>query len=204
MKNVSNFIRTVLLLCIANITLASGSTGFVTEVSSSNTFVLKLKNPGKAPVQVVLKDSDGRTLYEEDGVESGINQMYNLKNLPLGTYVLIVTNDDRIAMQPITKGKNLLLIDTAKLQTILPPSIDHNSGYLDIKMVCPGNLSMHLKVEDNDGHVLYIQKIKSTGEFQKRLNLEQLENGHYHCSVAISGAVLNHSFTEHIDLLSNK
>lgn len=200
MKNRSNFIIAVLIVCFSNIAMAKASVRFTAEVSSSNTFVLKLKNPEETTVQVTLKDLDGINLHEEIYSNSGISQQYNLKNLPQGDYALIVRHDDLINILPITKKRDLLVIENEKLQTISPPRIDQNTGYLDIKMIRPSNLSVYLEIEDDYGHVLYGRRVKSEGQFRKRFNLKQLENGSYHFSVAIEGAALKHTYTELISL----
>lgn len=200
MKTHCYFFITALLLCVTSLAKAGSDVEFAAEVSSSNSFVLRLDNPVEAKVQVSLKDRNGYTLHEEGYGQSNIRHTYNLKNLPLGEYVLIVQFNDIIQLQPISKTEGDLEIDPQKRQRVLPPEMDYTSGYLNLSMIYPEDLSVYVKVEDDFGHVLYHRNQKANGQVQQRFNLNQLENGLYHFSVNIDGDYWDHTYSKPLSL----
>ncbi len=200
MKTASIFVITALFLCFFHAGRASGGADFQAEVSDPNTFVLKLQNPGEQKIRVSFLDLDGVTLHEELYSRSQVDRKYNLKNLPEGSYVLVVENDGLIQLQPITKTEDWLIIDADSAQTILPPQIDISARYLNVSMDFPSDTHVYVQMEDHFGQVLYEGDFNSREQLQTRFDLNQLGTGDYSFSVFVEGNVFDHQYTEIINL----
>ena len=194
-----------MFLCFFHAARANGGPDFKAEVADPNTFVLKLQNPGEQKVRVSFLDVEGVTLHEELYSRSLVDRKYNLKNLPQGSYVLVVENDGLIQLQPITKTQDRLIIDGDSIQTILPPQIDISTRYLDVKMDLPTDTYVYVQMEDHTGQVLYAGAFNAAEEqLQTRFDLNQLDTGDYSFSVFVEGDVFDHEYTETINLAGAK
>jgi len=123
MKIRSKVLIVTAMLCLTSmITMANEQPVFSVEIADKNTIALQLKNVNEPEIQVTLKDSYGVVLHDETLTESNANhRKYNFRNLPTGSYVLVVAYDDVIKVQSIKKEYKTLEIETDNLQTIYRP-----------------------------------------------------------------------------------
>ena len=189
------------ILCLVSVVaMANELPVFSVKIADENSVMVQLTDVNESQIQVTLKDAYGVILHDEILTESTINhRKYNFRNLPVGSYKLMVAYDDVIKIQSIKKAYKRLEIEAYDLQTILRPSFRQHSEFVDVNMLYFADMNVVFKMRDSEGHVLYSERIKDKGSFKKRLNLSKLEQGCYTFTFEIDGVVISEKFEQSIN-----
>lgn len=198
MKLKNKLFTLLLLLSFTSMTTSAKDVSVITIFSTDkNSFILRLSNTTAEQIQVTLKDNEGAILHEETIMQSGLkNRKYNLRNLPLGKYLLMVAYDDVIKVQPIKKENKILKIEAEEMQTIFQPTFTSHPEHIDLDMPCLTDAKVLLKIMDKDGNVIYKEKTQSNGRLKRRFDLSQLEEGDYIFYVKVIDTLINEGFSE--------
>ncbi len=176
---------------------ATDNSTFSIEVVDENTFAIDLANIKQAEIKIRIKDPFGTIIYDEKLMDSSLHQKkYDLKKLPLGNYTLLVAYDDVFKIQSINKNLEKIEIDSEDLQTIYQPVFRQHAIYIDLHMLCLTDLSIYLKIKDNEGNIIYTEINQPSGPLEKRFNFSRLEAGKYSFSVEIEDALFYNEFNE--------
>ncbi len=143
-------------------------------------FSVKLENLQNQIHSIQLKDANGITLIEETVVNQvAFGRMYNLENLPEGSYNLVVENDRKLTIQPVIIHRRFLTIDKAVQKEIFKPAIIVKSDLIAINMLHFEKEAISITLEDQDGAVVFSDSFKSYGSLNKQLNISNLPEGNY-------------------------
>jgi len=203
MKIKSKILIVTAMLCLVSmIAMANELPVFSVKIADKNSIIVQLTDVNQPQIQVTLKDAYGIILHDETLTESNVNhRRYDFRNLPTGSYTLMVTYDDVVKVQSINKGYKRLEIEANDLQTIFRPVFRQHSEFVDINMLYFADMNVFFKMRDSEGRVIYNERIKEKGTFKKRLNLSKLDGGFYTLSFEIDGVVINEKFKQYINWL---
>jgi hypothetical protein len=201
----NKFLTLTIILCFLSlVSMAKDMPTFSVEVLERSALVLQITDAKEKEIQVTLKDDNGNTIHSETLTSSNlVQQKYNLKELPVGDYFLVVTYGTVIKVQPIKKGYTTLEINAEDLRTIYQPTIKQHSTYLDLNMLCHSNQKISLEIRDSEGHVIYKETIQQKGALQRRFNLFVLDKDLYTFTVSIVDTAINEAFEKIIEWSPN-
>lgn len=200
MKINFKFLLVTTLLCFTCIfSKANDLQTFFVNVVDENTYSISMNGSKHTQIQITLKDERGVIMHHEI-LDKGlmIRRNYDIRNLPIGEYILVASYDSVVKFQPIKKGYNLLEIENTELQTIFKPSFLQHSEYVDLNMLCNFKGNVSLKIQDNQGHNIYKELIQDSGPLQRRFNLSELEKDIYTISVIVRLYGIYEEFNENV------
>ncbi len=107
---------------------------------------------------------------------------YNLKNLPLGSYTVVVSSDLRSIEHPLTLNRNSVAIDYSKIEKSFKPVFNISDNYVDINFL---NLESNtiVKIRDNNGNELITKSYNPRKAITQRFDITELPAGKYFISV---------------------
>jgi len=201
MKKTIKFLTTTAFVCFISImAIANERSTFSVNVAEKNMIHLQLSNTQESQIEVSLIDAFGVLLLDEVLTENKVNhRKYDLHNLPIGCYTLVVAYDNVIKIQTIKKDLETIEIESDKIQTISQPTYRQHAKYVDLNMPCLAKQRFYLKIKDNDGNVIYNNMNERNETLEKRFNLEQLDAGNYTFAVGMIGTGINKVFTQTIN-----
>jgi len=180
--------------------MAKETSVFSVKNAGTNGISLQLTNVIETQIQVSIKDLNGVTLYDDTLSKHKINhRKYDLRNLPIGSYSVIVTYDKMMKIQKIKKQHNSIKIEKDTVQTIFKPTFNEHSDYLDLNILSLSKQNIYLKIEDDEGRIIYTNQNQINGSYQKRFNLSQLQEGSYIFTVEFIKDNINKEFTKSIN-----
>lgn len=166
-----------------------------------HSFVLRLDQVTDAGIQVQIKDQRGFVLHEEElSQQQAKNRRYDLRNLPAGNYVMIVDFDNQIKVQPIIKSNTAIEVDNDLAETVIKPSLNYSNGLLDANFFAGAATAVDVKIQDNEGLVVYQEHQALDSPFHKRYNLTQLPFGEYTFYFKVNYGIAQLNFSEHISI----
>ena len=143
-------------------------------------FALKLKGLQQTTHYIDIKDANGQTLiHEAVSQQAQFGRMYNLENLPEGTYTVLIENDRKVIMQPIEIQRRFLSIYDSEQKEILKPAILIANDFITINMLHFEKEAIIFNLKDHQEQVLYTDNFKSYGSLNKQLNISNLPQGTY-------------------------
>jgi len=201
MRYTNKFLVTTSILCLVSVmSMAKETSVFSVKNAGTNGISLQLTNVIETQIQVSIKDLNGVTLYDDTLSKHKINhRKYDLRNLPIGSYSVIVTYDKMMKIQKIKKQHNSIKIEKDTVQTIFKPTYKEHSDYLDLNILSLSKQNIYLKIEDDEGRIIYTNQNQINGSYQKRFNLSQLPEGSYIFTVEFIKDNINKEFTKSIN-----
>lgn len=188
-------ITTSVICFFSLMAIANEASVFSIKNVGSNSISLQVKNVIQPQIQMTLKDVHGVILHDETISKNKINsRKYDLRNLPKGTYSVIVSYDNLIKVQKIKKEFGRIDIDYDNVQTMFRPTFIENADYLDLNMLSLSKQNISLMIKDDKGHIIYNKRDQINGSFQKRFNLSELKEGNYTFMVEFVGSNINKEF----------
>lgn len=131
----------------------------------------------KAPkVHVEITAASGDVVLKEDVRPSATVRKYNLKNLPEGSYTLIVNDDLRVSAQPFEIDREGVVL-SLETETTYKPVINNDSDYLDFNLFAKGN-PVNITILDAENNVLFREAYRSAA-IHKRFDISSFRKGRY-------------------------
>ncbi|WKN45723.1 hypothetical protein [Tunicatimonas pelagia] len=188
-------IAAVFLLFVGNVVAASGTDTKISVRSLENESkkaLIRVASVGSSEQATLrIKDENGRTLYRETlNGEDAYMKKYDFSRLPSGEYVVEVRTANGTTKEAFS------LNEGAAQAVYFKPAIKVEPQKVSVVFKNQINSSVSLKLFDQDGRVLYEERVASQEKFAKGLDLSKLNRGQY--SLAILGN--NYVYTKSIDL----
>lgn len=201
MKSTNRFFIAALLLHFVSISFANTSENFRIEKLENYSFTMSIAYAKQAKIQVSIKDNYGVVLHKEVIKQHKISkQKYDLKNLDMGLYTLVVEYDHVINIQTIQKNIKNIEINNEELKCIFKPNFRQAPNYLDLNMLCLGNPELRLSIQNSEGQIIYNEVTAETAPLHKRYNISNLEPGYYTFLVSTTDNSFNIQFSELITI----
>ena len=194
MKNLKKNMLLVLAVVMTsvNVVLASPAKGdkadepeakvSVRKIDAENKKALiRITNlPSEGSAILRIKDMKGYVLHREMIRQNdAYARKYDLSNLPNGEYIVELTTQEGVT-------KEGLSLNAGKAEVAyFKPAIQVEPGLVKIAFKNSIEAPVSLKLYDNNGRLLYQERVASQEEYAKGLNVSRLSAGQY--SLAISG-----------------
>ncbi|WP_424584566.1 hypothetical protein [Tunicatimonas sp.] len=188
-------IAATFLLIVGNV-LAAGDTDTKISVTSleneSKKALIRVASVGSSEQATLrIKDQNGHTLYRETLTgEEAYMKKYDFSRLPNGEYVVEVRTANGTTQEAFS------LTEGTTQAVYFKPAIKVEPQKVSVVFKNQINSPVSLKLYDQDGRVLFEERVASQEKFAKGLNLSKLSRGQY--SLAILGD--NYVYTKSIDL----
>ena len=154
------------------------------KIFSDKSFIFKSNDWNKSELTLTIMDQDGVYVHEDTilPTDKGIKK-YNLQHLPEGDYIVLVRDEHKTAKYEVTVTDNEVSSISEGDATFLP-QVNTTSENIDINLMA---LSKKVKIllTDDNGRILYDEKIKGESTITKRLNIASLQKGNYILKVQV-------------------
>lgn len=150
-------------------------------------FILQSTETISNPLLVTIRDLRGEIVHSERvELDDELNRKYNLKNLPNGQYIVSMDNGSQISTQGLNIQGDVLTINEDDYTTFFQPVIMRNGEKVDINMLALTPTQITVSIVDYAGRVNYKETVTVDGQFGKRFDISNLENGQYNISVRVN------------------
>ncbi|MEM6317810.1 MAG: hypothetical protein AAF960_09070 [Bacteroidota bacterium] len=177
-------ISLIFLLALMNYQSYAFEVDIEYKIEYRKAFRMQLEELDGQKIYIQIKDMVGTILIEESlERQTFFGRMYNLENLPLGKYVIIVENEQQVFSQNVEIGERFLLLNSEDQKLILKPSIIKRPDYLDVNLLYfeKDDITFTLKNQYND--IVYQDAFRAVGSLNKRLDIQALPSGQYEFEV---------------------
>ncbi len=142
---------------------------------------------------VTINNMKGEEIFSEFITVKSKSRLYNLKNLSVGTYTVIVEDENQVTYQKVYVSKNSLLADGQVEEITRPMVTQRNQKWIvsSTNNSYPSNVT----IVDNEGNVIYTEKSKLYAPV-KSYNVSKLKSGEYRLDYTVK----NKTFSQNITL----
>jgi hypothetical protein len=135
----------------------------------------------KRDATINFLDQKGSTLASEviNAEMKPVVKVFNLKNLPAGSYSLVVSTGSKETIQPVTITKDDIFVEEGLRQVYLVPTIKIGDDYVDVSWLNGRISDMNVEIRDTQGRTIFEDELNNVLKVERRYNIEQLERGDY-------------------------
>lgn len=196
MKAIIKILSLLFFLISAIRVQASIQLTFEYKYEYTMSFMLKMEGLQNESHYIRIEDKDGMILLNEKSEDQDkFQRMYNLENLPLGEYTVIIENEHQLILQPILMNGRFLKIDNTEQKEVYKPALTLKKNALVINMLHFEKSPIHLTLKDKSDAVIYSNAFKTYGSLNKQLNITQLPDAEYLLEIATE----NYTVTKNIN-----
>ncbi len=182
----------MLMLNLSNVS-ASESPYLITVNMDTKVMAVDFSKILGKTVNVTINDMKENEVFSELVTVRSKSRLYNLKNLNVGTYTVIVEDENQITYQKVYVSKNSLLADE-KVEEINKPSIIQADNKWIVNGINP-NFPAVANIYDLDGNKVFSESI-ANGTKSKAYNVAKLEKGVYTFIFSVNGKSFIQSVTK--------
>lgn len=189
---------TAIFLCLVSTSQlqAASQLTFKYKYEYTMSFMLKMEGLQNELHYIRIKDENGTILFNEKSAgQDEFQRMYNLENLPAGTYEVIIENEHKLVIQPILMNGRFLKIETTAQKEIYKPAIKLKERVILINMLHFEKSPIVLTLKDKFNNLIYRNEFEPYGSLNKQLNIAKLPAAKYILEVATE----NYTITKNID-----
>ncbi len=132
-----------------------------------------------APATIWVVDAEGTLLLEEKTEGTKFAKVFNLENLPNGSYKVIITTERKEIIQPISLNDNSLAINTATREEYFAPFIRVREDAIDVMWLNNRLSDVTVAILDEQGAIVYEENIENVLKVEKRYKTSDLNKGNY-------------------------
>ena len=187
---------TVFTILIAATTMFGANAPEVTftTIPAEKKFSLSINNL-KQNADIRLQDEEGVILLEEKVTEKGsYAKLYNLDNLPKGTYYMSIRTSTKETVQPIELTEQGAYVDVSKRKDFFSPVIQSTEDHVDISLYNGKIADVKVTIFDAARDVVYEKSLENVVLVQKRYSTKKLKWGNYTMVVETPNDVYTHEF----------
>lgn len=149
----------------------------------------------KEDATISLRDTEGVILLREKTKGKGAySKVYDLKNLPEGTYYMSIRTSLRETVQPIKLTTYGVEIDTDRRKKFYAPIIRPEKGYVDVSLYNGTISDVQITIFGNGQDVVYEEKLENVVLVEKRYSTKRLPRGQYTFVIKTPENVYNEAF----------
>lgn len=155
----------------------------ITTAADAKKFSLELANIEAGATTVTLFDANGVALINEKAGKNTYGKVFNLVNLPTGSYELVITTTNRDIVQPIELTFEGVEMDATKRKVYFAPAILTNETNLDISFFRGKITDVSLAIYQ-DNELVFEEDFDNVIKVERRYDLTSLPKGKYNVMVA--------------------
>ena len=135
-------------------------------------------------VDVTIEDTEGFVLHQDRIEKNATRKRYDMRNLPIGQYRLIVLKNRVKMIQPFSINSEEITISEADRLFNQLPQVALKGMKLEVRVFASENGKSTLKIVDNQGLTAFEETIEPKA-FAKRYNLSKLPKGVYFVELVV-------------------
>lgn len=137
-------------------------------------------------VEVTIETVEGDILHSGEIGKNFTRKRYDLRNLPMGQYRLIVLKNRVKTIQPFTINvEDITLLENDRIIKVLPKVVMKGKT-MEVRVFDSEKAYVNVKIVDNMGFTAYEQTVDAKA-FAKRYDLSKLPSGAYFVEIATGG-----------------
>lgn len=191
MRNFKNLFLAVAIILTASTTYANINPTI--NLQEAKVLVVDLNDWAKADLKISIKDENNEVLLD-DQLNAGqlTSRKYNLKNLPIGNYTLIIAGSQKVAVHSIDVSNNSVVINNQDVEVYFRPTLTVKEGAVELNHLALGK-KVQVSISDQRG-VFFVKEYKDMGSVNKRFDTSTLPKGSYVVSVSTKNQYVSKSF----------
>jgi hypothetical protein len=160
---------------------------------TSHTLTLRTTTHVEADTKVQIVDAYGLTLHTTR-LDSGeyLNKRFKLAALPVGTYDVVVRDEQGETRQPLLIGPNGIEADPALATRSFYPQVRLDQKLLTINYLNTAGSRVNVRLTDAAGNNIISDRLPGEPSLHRAYSLEQLPAGDYYVTVS-GGNQLTHT-----------
>jgi hypothetical protein len=169
------YVFLVALFTSLNVFAVNNSFTYLVNADKDKVMVINLNKAIGSKVEVSILNKEGEIIFNEKFKAKSKLRKYNLRKLNVGTYTVIVEDNNKVAYQKIHLSKNSLLVDNG-IDEIYKPVIKTEGNLWTVSGLA--NQPVSIVIEDAYGNLLTSANIASS-DVQKKFDVKNLIAGEY-------------------------
>ncbi len=176
MKRIKNLTLAIAILFAAMTTYANSYPTI--NLDADKTLLVDLNDWTITDVSIIIKDERSEILHT-DAIVAGTakNRRYNLKNLPIGNYQLVIDGFTKTAIHTINVGYDKVNIETESSKIVFKPMFAFEDNAVELNHLALGK-KVSISISDKDG-VFFNKVYEGIPTINKRFDISDLPSGSY-------------------------
>lgn len=154
----------------------------IATMADAKKFSLELANIEAGATTVTLYDAKGVALINEKAGENTYGKVFNLVNLPTGSYQLVITTTNRDIVQPIELTFEGVEMDVNQRKVYFAPAILTNKTNLDISYFRGKITDVTVSIYQNS-ELFFEETFDNIIKVERRYDLTSMPKGKYNVMV---------------------
>jgi hypothetical protein len=177
---VSMFTTTLKADSLENIFTLEGANIRITAIENSKSVMVSLNNTSTGEMTVALEDAFGASFATEKIKPAArFAKKYNLSQLEVGKYRLVVTKNFVKTIQPFELTFRTVVLNELERKEKFLPSINQSGKTVDVNVLLGNYSNIIVKIYGNDGLTSFEDKNYVILTLHKRYDLSKLPAGAY-------------------------
>jgi hypothetical protein len=188
----SLFVQTLSANVVENIYNVDGVE--VKIVSNAQNVIVNLGDVQNEEIKISIIDEDQKTLMSETVKNvNGFVKRYNVSRLEDGSYKMIITKKTVRTVQPFTIEKGVVKMSNMDKKEKFLPTLSFNNGKLDVNVLLGNYSNIVVKLFDNEGREVMLDKHYAEFKLNQRYDLSKLPAGTYMAEVMAGDETFSYS-----------
>lgn len=186
------FVAAAFLLAVST---TYANTNPTISLDQGKTLIVNLNDWANSDVEITIEDLNGSILHTDkfkNGSTPG--RKYNLKNLPAGSYDLIIESNTKKAIQSIKVDNNTLSVEILKSVLIYKPNVAVKEGSIELNHLTLGN-DLSVSISDKK-ETFFTASYANQATVNKRFDIANLPQGEYVFSIESSNQYYSFPFVK--------
>lgn len=158
-----------------------------------NKFYLSLEDVSEQTSVRILDDAGFAWVEEKVTVSGQFKKVFDLEDLPVGSYQLIIKSKLKETIQPIAITDQELLMDENKRAVYYQAKISKKRASVNLTLANPTNSRVQVTVLSPAGRIAYRNEIKDQLDIDESYNLRHLPAGDYTVIIDNSREAFTHT-----------
>jgi glucuronoarabinoxylan endo-1,4-beta-xylanase len=148
----------------------------------NKTLFVKVAIPQIEDVTISIETAEGAIIYNETvNVVDAFTKRYNLRELAIGNYKLVIKRKRSKTVQPLTIGVNSISVEEAKREVLPLPTVVQVGSFVNVNIPTKLANDVTVRIYDNLGVTLMEKTYSKVG--LRRYDLSKLPSGVYFVEV---------------------
>lgn len=184
-----------IVLAILFSTNAKAATYPIINLEGSKVLQIDLNDWTDSSITITLRDVYGTILHSDISTNQQLtNRKYNLENLPVGSYQLIVEGENKKSIHTLAVGFTKITTNKIEDVVVYKPTFNVRGDYLELSHLALGK-NVELAILDQNG-VFFSKSFKGESTINTRFDISDLPAGNYIVSLTSENLYVTKEFTK--------
>lgn len=179
MKNLLKSSLLVIAILMTTITLAKNNDPSIKIRLVESKLIQLTMDVTIKMVEVTVKSSNGEIIYSEKSENLNLSKKYDLKNLPIGSYVMEIESQTKVKLIPFNVLTKSIELNEKKENVYYKPIVRKEGSAVFISKLALNNEALEILLYDLNSNKLFSERLEGNAILERKLNLLNLESGDY-------------------------